>query len=147
MVSTGEQNVVHMVGKDSLVQDYIWSLGYYLVLQNDGSKQNLFPSFYDHVINVSNDKNESKIARAFTRTFKVIHDLAKKYCESSTVVRIEESMEDLGIKKISTKCNIRAHGCKKLGIQTLGNLLTITIQDISMRGGWALKSFNTFFDY
>ena len=34
-----------------------------------------------------------------------------------------------------------------MGIQTLGNLLTISIQDISMRGGWALKSFNTFFDY
>ena len=45
------------------------------------------------------------------------------------------------------KDNVQAHGAKKLGIQTLGNLLTINIQDISMRGGWALKAFNTFFDY
>ena len=43
--------------------------------------------------------------------------------------------------------DVKAHGPKKLGVQTLGDLLTITIQDISMRAGWVLKSFNTFFDY
>ena len=40
--------------------------------------------------------------------------------------------------------DVKAHGPKKLGVQTLGDLLTITIQDISMRAGWVLKSFNTF---
>ena len=56
-------------------------------------------------------------------------------------------MKEFSIYNLKEKPEIRAHGCKKLGIQTLGNLLTISIQDISMRGGWALKSFNTFFDY
>ena len=34
-----------------------------------------------------------------------------------------------------------------MGIQQLGDMLTATFQDISMRGGWALKTFNTFFYY
>ena len=34
---------------------------------------------------------------------------------------------------------LKAHGDKKLGIVELGDLLTITIKDTSMRGGWALK--------
>ena len=40
--------------------------------------------------------------------------------------------------------SLAAHGAKKLGIQTMGDLMSMTIQDISMRGGWTLKSFNTF---
>ena len=43
--------------------------------------------------------------------------------------------------------DVKAREPKKLGVQTLGDLLTMTIQDISMRAGWVLKSFNTFFDY
>ena len=43
--------------------------------------------------------------------------------------------------------NVKAYRPPKIGVQTLGDLLTITIQDICMRTGWVLKSFNTFFDY
>ena len=42
---------------------------------------------------------------------------------------------------------IVAHGAKKFGLQKLGDSLSINVQDFSMRGGWALKSCNTFFDY
>ena len=31
--------------------------------------------------------------------------------------------------------NLAAHGAKKLGIQTMGDMMNMTIQDISMRGG------------
>ena len=136
-----------MIGKDSLIQDYIWSIGYYLTLQSDGNTDLMFPSFFEHIINVSDEKNDSQVAQAFTRCFKIIHDMAKNYCTNETVIKIKESIDEFGIKNIHNSTNVRAHGCKKLGIQTLGNLLTISIQDISMRGGWALKSFNTFFDY
>ena len=54
-------------------------------------------------------------------------------------------MNSFCIHEISKK--IGAHGANKYGIQKLGDLLTTSVQDISMRGGWALKSFNTFFDY
>ena len=83
----------------------------------------------------------------FTRAFKIILDLSVHYCDKETVVEIESSIDEFCIKHLSMKDGLNAHGAKKLGIQTLGDLLTISIQDISMRGGWALKSFNTFFDY
>ena len=48
---------------------------------------------------------------------------------------------------MNLKGGTKAHGAKKLGIQTLGELLSILIQDVSVRGGWTLKYFNAFFDY
>ena len=39
------------------------------------------------------------------------------------------------------------HNAKKYSIQLLGGLLTISVQDISMMGGWALNIFNACFDY
>ena len=60
---------------------------------------------------------------------------------------VESSIDEFHIKHLNTSDGFNAHIAKKIGIQTLGDQLTISIQDISMRGGWALKSFNTFFDY
>ena len=136
-----------MVGKDTIFQDYIWTIGYYLILQVDGSHDMLFPSFYNHVIDGKDGKSDSQISQAFTRCFKLIREISKHYCNDETLVDVDESIDEFCIEHLQNKENLKAHGCKKLGIQTLGDLLTISIQDISMRGGWALKSFNTFFDY
>ena len=143
----GEQNVIHMVGKDSLFQDYLWSIAYYLILQPDGGIEYMFPSFYDHVVDPNSKKYDSQIAQAFSRCLKVIIEISKKYCSEDVQIQIKESMDEFSIENLQGKGNLKAHGCKKLGIQTLGDLLTISIQDISMQGGWELKSFNTFFDY
>ena len=40
--------------------------------------------------------------------------------------------------------NLRGHGAKTLGVQSLGDLSNITIHDISMRAGWVLKFFDIF---
>ena len=143
----GEQNVVHFVGKDTLFHDYLWSMGYYLALQQDGTNEYLFPSFYDKVIDMDTDKSDSHVSQAFTRCFKVIREISEHYCSDEILGSMDESIQEFQLKVLKDKTNLMAHGCKKLGIQTLGDLLTISIQDISMRGGWALKSFNTFFDY
>ena len=126
--------------------DYIWTIGYYLTLQNDGTSEIMFPSFYDSCVNEKN-QSDSRVAAMFTRAFKSIRDLSEHYCDKNTVLEIESSIEEFSIKHLNSSAGFNAHGAKKLGIQTLGDLLTISIQDISMRGGWALKSFNTFFDY
>ena len=136
-----------MVGKDTLFQDYMWSIGYYLTLQTDGSQEYLFPSFYHHVIDPNSKKYDSHIAQAFTRCLKTILEISKHYCSEDAQLQIQTSVNEFNINSLQDRTNLKAHGCKKLGIQTLGDLLTISIQDISMRGGWELKSFNTFFDY
>ena len=51
----GEQNIIHMVGKDKLLHYYIWSIGYYLNLQTNGSLEVLFPTFIDHFLYVDDD--------------------------------------------------------------------------------------------
>jgi len=122
-------------------------LGYYFTLQVDGTLEELFPSFSHHVIDSKTGKNDSQISLAFARCLKLIQEISKQYCDEETLVVINESIDEFKIKHLMEHDNLKAHGCKKLGIQTLGNLLTLSIQDISMRGGWALKSFNTFFDY
>ena len=133
-----------MVGKDTLFHDYMWSIGYYLTLQPQ-SHQFMFPSFYDQVIDSNGKKFDSHIAQEFSRCLKIIIEISKQYCSDEVQNELQESIKDVNIDELQHKGNLKAHGCKKLGIQTLGDLLTISIQDISMRGGWELKSFNIFF--
>ena len=54
-------------------------------------------------------------------------------------------MNTFDIGDISQKLVI--HSAKNYGIQILGDLLTISVLDINEGGGWALKTFNAFFDY
>ena len=71
--------------------------------------------------------------------------MAKKYCEDKDALELRESINEFLLDGISSA--LGSHGAKKFGIQKMGDMMSLTIQDISMRGGWALKSFNTFFDY
>ena len=128
-----------MVGKETLFQDYMWSIAYYLTLQTDGSQEFMFPSFYDHVIDPTDKKYDSHIAQAFTRCFKLILAISKQYCSEEAQIKIKKSIDEFNVTELQERGNLKAHGCKKLGIQTLGDLLTISIQDISMRGGWELN--------
>ena len=116
-------------------------------MQENGNLEVLFPGFINSVIDV-NDESDSKIAQVFDRTFKIIYELSKHYfVDEEELNEIKNSIDEFCIGELGSKPSLKAHSGKKLGINTLGNLLTINIQDISMRGGWALKSFNTFFDY
>ena len=73
-----------MVGKDTLFHDYMWTIGYYLVLQVDGSSDYMFPSFYSHIINPKDKKFDSQVALAFSRCLKIIIEILKKYCSEET---------------------------------------------------------------
>ena len=108
----GEQDVVHMVAKETLFMDYIWTIGYYLTLQNDGSEEKMFPSFYDSIINEDN-KSDSKVAAVFTRAFKSIRDLSKHYCDAGTMNEVESSIEEFYIKHLNTSDGFNTHGAKK----------------------------------
>ena len=47
---SGEQHLVHFVHRDSLFEDYIFSIGYYLTLQPECTHGDLFPVFKNVVI-------------------------------------------------------------------------------------------------
>ena len=100
-----------MVGKDTLFQDYMWSMAYYLALQTDGSQEYMFPSFYDHVIDPNDKKYDSHIAQAFTRCFKTIIDISSKYCSEDIQVKIQKSVEEFSINQLQQSSNLKAHGC------------------------------------
>ena len=136
---------MHYVAKETLFDDYIFSIGYYLTLQSDGESSNMFPSFKDSVID-GDSKSNSRVALAFERAWAGIYATAKEYLDDvEELGAILEGLNAFSMQEISEK--LVAHGAKKYGIQKLGDLLTTSVQDISMRGGWALKTFNTFFDY
>ena len=196
---SGEQNLVHFVHRDSLFEDYIFSIGCYLTLQPDGTHVDLFPGFKNFALD-DEGKSDSNIAGVFKRKWKQLFDIIESYLvftnhhigfnnvkqlfpftlKGTSNIRIRLSLivqckilktrkqlfdiiksymmvgEDEKNKierQIDLFClaevaaSLAAHGAKKLGIQTMGDIMSMTIQDISMRGGWALKSFNTFFDY
>ena len=135
------------MSKDNLFEDYPWTIGYYLTLQNNTEHEYLFPSFEEHIVD-ANDEADSKVSQVFTRCYKLIHEISERYImDKDELVQIEKSLDEFFIDELHLNPKVKQHGAKKLGIQTLGDLLTISIQDISMRGGWALKAFNTFFDY
>ena len=143
---SGEQNLVHFVHRDSLFEDYIFSMGYYLTLQPDGTLEDLFPGFKKFALD-DEGKSDSNIAGAFKRKWKQLFDIIKSYMMVGEDERnqIEGQIDLFCLAEVAA--SLAAHGAKKLGIQTMGDIMSMTIQDISMRGGWALKSFNTFFDY
>ena len=62
---------------------------------------------------------------------------------SLTALRYDP-ISELFIDSLHSNRDLKAHIVKKLCIQILGDLLTLSISDISMRGGWVLKLFNTF---
>ena len=115
------------------------------MLQPDGDHDCVYPSFIKSILNNEND-SDSKIALAFKRAYDLIYHITEEYkVDSNEKAVLKDSVSQYCLDGMSE--NLRAHGAKKLGVQRLGDLLNITIQDISMRAGWVLKSFNTFFDY
>ena len=138
---------MHFVAKESLFEDYPWTLGYYLTLQSNKEEEFLLPTFEEAIVDV-NEQADSQVSQMFSRAYQMLHTICAAYqVDPEERNIIKSSLEEFFIHELSEKEDVKAHGAKKLGIQTLGNLLTINIQDISMRGGWALKAFNTFFDY
>ena len=133
IIFTGEQNIIHYVSKDTIFNDYIFSLGYYLVLQPDGNHECLYPSFVKSILNTKND-SDSKIAMSFKRAYDLIYHITEAYKVDATEQTVlKESVSQYCLDGMSD--DLRAHGAKKLGVQRLGDLLNITIQDISMRAG------------
>ena len=138
--------MIHFVSKDTLFRDYAWTIGYYLTLQSNNDLDVIFPSFEAAIIDV-NDKADSKVSKVYDRCYALVLAASKKYMvvDEEEEGDITSTLQEFFIGELSPK--LGQHGAKKLGVQTLGDLLTISIQDISMRAGWALKAFNTFFDY
>ena len=127
-----------------MFNDYIFSIGYYLILQPDGDLQDLFPTF-NHFAADDDGSSDSNIAGAFKRKWNILFDIIQGYlfADNEEINSIDRNIDLFCLAGVAQ--NLAAHGAKKLGIQTMGDIMTMTIQDISMRGGWALKSFNTFF--
>ena len=130
-----------------MLEDYCWTLGYYLTLQNDGENDKVFPTF-EKSITTQEDEADSHVSKVFSQCFSLVNKIAERYMiDSDEEVLLKSSLDEFFIGEIKEHKDLKAHGAKKHGIQILGDLLTVSIQDISMRGGWALKAFNTFFDY
>ena len=70
--------MVHFVHRDSLFEDYIFSIGYYLTLQPDGTHVDLFPGFKNFALD-DEGKSDSNIAGAFKRKWKQLFDIIKSY--------------------------------------------------------------------
>ena len=116
-------------------------------MQNDGENEKLFPTFEKSII-TKQDEADSHVSKVFTQCFSLVNKIAERYMiDTDQEVQIKSSLDEFFIGDIKAHKDLKAHGAKKHGIQILGDLLTVNIQDISMRGGWALKAFNTFFDY
>ena len=65
ILNTDEQNIIHLVRKDTLLEDYCWTLGYYLTLQNDGENDKLFPTFEKSITTVE-DEADSHVSKVFS---------------------------------------------------------------------------------
>ena len=129
--------------RDSLFHDYIFTLGYYLALHPDGNIKDVFPGFKQFALD-DEGNSDYNITAAFKRKWKLLFDIILK-CLYTDPNEADTVNRNIGLFCLSgVAADLAAHGAKKLGIQNMGDIMSMTIQDISMRGGWALKSFNTF---
>jgi len=117
------------------------------VLQTNGVEKNVFPTYRDFALD-DKGSSDSQIAAAFKRKWKALFEMIQTYLPEDGEENANNLASSINLFCLSDVAkNLAAHGAKKLGIQTMGDMMSMSIQDISMRGGWALKSFNTFFDY
>ena len=123
---SGEQNLVHFVHRDSLFEDYIFSMGYYLTLQPDGTLEDLFPGFKKFALD-DEGKSDSNVAGAFKRKWKQLFDIIKSYMMVGEDERnkIEKHIDLFCLAEVAA--SLAAHGAKKLGIQIMGHIMIMTI--------------------
>ena len=112
------------------------------MLQPDGNHECVYPSFIKSIMNTEND-SDSKIVISFKYAYDLIYHIIEAYkVAPNEKIILKESVSQFCLDGMLD--DLRAHGAKNLGVQRLGDLLNITIQDTSMRAGWVLKSVNTF---
>ena len=70
--------MIHYIAKDSLFDDYIFSLSYYLILQVDGDISDIPLSYKYSVVDTEFNSN-SKVAGAFERKWKILYEMAQNY--------------------------------------------------------------------
>ena len=115
---SGEQKLIHYVAKETLIEDYIFSIAYYLTLQPDGNIPYIFPLYKDSVIDGDN-KSNSRVDASFEVVWSTIYDITKEYTKDAEELgEIHDIMNSFYIDDISKK--IGAHGAKKYAIQRLG---------------------------
>ena len=96
----------------------------------------IFPSFRYFVLD-EDLKLDSKAATAFEKSWSEIYTKATLYIKNiEELGNTLDYMRTFDIRNIVKK--IVVHSSKKYGIQLLGDLLTILVQDISMKGGGGL---------
>ena len=81
-----------MVANESLFNDYVCTIGYYLSLQMNGQQEELLSSFHRYAVN-GNDEYDSKVSQIFTRCFKLINEILESYIiYKDELVDIKESI-------------------------------------------------------
>ena len=69
---------MHFVAKDTLFEDYPWTLGYYLTLQSNQAEEFIFPTFEEAVVDV-NDQSDSQVSQVFSRAYQLLHSICEAY--------------------------------------------------------------------
>ena len=70
--------MIHYIYKDSLFDDYIFSLGYYLTLQSDSQISDMSPLNNHNVVD-SDTNSSSKIVEDFERKWETSYKMAQNY--------------------------------------------------------------------
>ena len=78
VILIGEQDIMHYVSENTIFNDYIFSLGYYLILQCNGDHETIIPTYNESVIG-EEDNVDSQITQVFTRAFQLIYQISQEY--------------------------------------------------------------------
>ena len=165
-VSPKPDETIHFVHRDSLLDDYLFSMLYHLVVSepvsdqtagSDGDTRNslMFPLWAARVSNAGGSQTESTVSKAFREQWKWIHSIASAHCsnfneqlpadlDDPILMKVAETLDEYFIGMFQAENGI--HCGKKRGLQIMGDSY-LPPQHLMGRAGWALKTFNTFFDY
>ena len=165
-VSPKPDETIHFVHRDSLLDDYLFSMLYHLVVSEPVSDQTagsngdtrnslMFPLWAGRVSNAGGSQTESTVSKAFREQWKWIHSIASAHCsnfneqlpadlDDPILMQAAETLDEYFIGMFQLENGI--HCGKKRCLQIMGDSY-LPPQHLMGRAGWALKTFNTFFDY
>ncbi len=161
-VSPKPDETIHFVHRNSLLDDYLFSMLYHLVVHDPTSCSDetdntilMFPLWAACVTNSGDSMAESTVSKAFREQWEWIHSIASSYC-SNFKEQIPEDLDDPMLQEVAETLDEygigdmleerRIHCGKKRGLQVMGDSY-LPPQHLMGHAGWALKTFNTFFDY
>jgi hypothetical protein len=143
-ISPRPDEIVHFVHRDTLLDDYTFSMFYHLVLTASDANSSadsesddcMFPSWISYVSNKDGSRTDSTVSNAFREHWKWLYSVARKYVgglPEDADEAYDEFIQEFSLHAMKESESI--HCGKKRGLQLMGDSFLTPQVSCNSRGG------------